>query len=135
MVKIAITYEGNLHTVATHLPSGKQLCTDAPLDHEGKGETFSPTDLVAAALGTCIVTVIGIYAKNRNLDIKSLRVDVEKKMTDQFPRRIQQLIVNLWLPKELPEHEREKMEKIALSCPVHHSLHPDIKILIHTQVT
>lgn len=128
MSKIDVIYEGDLHTLVIHDQSGRTLHTDAPKDHEGKGENFSPTDLVAAGLGSCFATVLGIYAKRKGWDLKGMRVVMEKIMSSEPPRRIATLKVELWFPLKLPLEEEEKVKKIAHSCPVQHSLHPNIKV-------
>ncbi len=127
MTKMHLIYEGQLHTVAVHEPSGQTLHTDAPTDNQGKGETFSPTDLLATALATCIATVIGIYAKRKGWDLRSMRIDYEKTMENN-PRRIKSIALDVWFPIEISKDEREKVKEIALTCPVHHSLHPSIDI-------
>lgn len=130
MVKISIEYTGDLHCVAKHEPSGSVIGTDAPKDNEGKGEAFSPTDLLGAALGTCIATVMGIYAKRKGLDLKGMTVDVKKEMVSDPVRRIGRLSVDVKMPSGLPLEEKEKFVKIAHTCPVHKSLHPDIQMPI-----
>ena len=127
MVEIKIKYEGQLHCSATHGPSGTVLTTDAPKDNMGKGESFSPTDLVATALGTCIVTTMGIVAQRNNLDISGTTVRVEKHMTTTPPRRIAEMPVEIHVPHALSEADRARLESAAHKCPVHASLHPDVK--------
>lgn len=133
MVAISIEYTGDLHCVAKHGPSGEIISTDAPKDNEGKGETFSPTDLLATSLGTCIGTVMGIYARRKGIDLKSMLLEVKKEMTNDPVRRIGRLSVDIHMPISLSEEEREKFLKIAHTCPVHKSLHPDIQtpIIFH----
>ena len=130
-VEINILYEGQLHCVATHGPSKAQLTTDAPLDNNGRGESFSPTDLVATALGTCIMTVMGIVAERHKLDLAGTRVHVAKEMIQQPIRRIGRLQVTVTVPPEKAAHltatDRTKLETAAAHCPVHQSLHPDIQ--------
>lgn len=123
-----IIYEGQLRTVATHLQSGSILETDAPTDNNGKGERFSPTDLVATALGSCMLTIMGISARNRQLNIDGTRVSITKVMgTD--PRRIIEVVVHFDFPKDhqISEKDRNILEHAALNCPVAKSIHPDIK--------
>lgn len=127
---ISIEYTGDLHCVAKHGPSGEIISTDAPKDNEGKGEAFSPTDLLGAALGTCIATVMGIYARRKEIDLRGMRVEVQKEMTSDPVRRIGRLSVEIHMPSSLPEGEKEKLIKIAHTCPVHKSLHPDIQMPI-----
>jgi putative redox protein len=127
MVEVSINYTGDLHCEATHGPSQSTISTDAPADNRGKGESFSPTDLVATALGTCMSTTMGIAAKDHNLDLRGLTVRVEKEMSKDAPRRIVALPseVHIPLPAECPQ--RALLEKAALNCPVHKSLPPDIE--------
>lgn len=127
MVAIQFEYEGDLHCKAVHGPSGSVLSTDAPKDNQGRGESFSPTDLVATALGSCMLTVMGIMARTLNLDIKGTTATVEKEMTTQAPRRIASLSVKIHVPQPLNEETRQKFERAAHTCPVHKSLHPDIQ--------
>ena len=125
MVKATIEYQGGLHCIATHGPSGRQLETDAPVDNQGKGESFSPTDLVAVALGTCMATVMAIYAQRHGIEMKGMKVEVTKEMSATAPRRIARLAAEIWLPHGVEENA--SLERAALTCPVHHSLHPDIE--------
>ena len=127
MVSIHITYQGDLHCEAVHGPSGTTLATDAPKDNMGKGESFSPTDLVATALGSCIMTVMGIAARSLNVDLKGATVEVEKHMIATPVRRIGKLPVIVRVPVRVSDEQREKLEHAALTCPVHQSLHPDIE--------
>lgn len=125
MVEINVHYQGQLHCEATHGPSGTTLQTDAPKDNMGKGESFSPTDLVATALGTCVATIMGIYAQKHSIDLSGMRLKVNKEMTTEAPRRIKRLAVEVKAPA-IPEQHRAALEKAAHSCPVHKSLHPDV---------
>jgi len=128
-VEINITYEGGLHAAATHGPSRNMLTTDAPVDNGGKGAAFSPTDLVATALGTCMATVMGLVAQRNNLDISGLQIQVIKEMTADPVRRIGTLRTRLVFPqgKSLSATDRTKLEAAARACPVKQSLHPDVK--------
>lgn len=126
MVEVNITYEGDLHCTATHGPSQASLMTDAPKDNQGKGEAFSPTDLVGTALGTCMLTIIGITGKRHNLDVVGATARVTKEMSATPPRRIARLAVRIHLPREFGEEDRRRLEAAALTCPVHKSLHPDV---------
>lgn len=128
MVSIQVLYEGDLHCQATHGPSGNQLTTDAPVDNHGRGESFSPTDLVGTALGTCIATVMDIAARKRGLDLTGTRVKVVKHMVTEPHRRIGKLEVDIHVPHDFEERERTTLERVALTCPVHGSLHPDVEI-------
>ncbi len=129
-VEIDLVYLGELRCQATHGPSQTQLTTDAPLDNQGRGESFSPTDLVATALGSCEMTLMGIVAKRNNLDLEGTRVHVLKEMVQQPVRRIGALRVTVRVPAAkvaaLSEVDRGKLEQAALHCPVHKSIHPDI---------
>jgi len=102
------------------------LVTDAPVDNQGKGECFSPTDLVAAALGTCVLTIMGIVARRSDIDISGATVRVEKEMSSDSPRRIVRLPVEVRVPHDLPEPARKRLDQGARHCPVHKSIHPDI---------
>ena len=130
MVKITGEYQGDLHCVATHGPSGRTLETDAPVDNQGRGEAFSPTDLMATALGTCILTTMAIAARRRNLDLKGSRFEVEKEMSTDVPRRIVRLATHVWLPFAHSVDPDDELERIARTCPVHKSLHSSIHVPI-----
>lgn len=130
MVEIRIAYEGDLHCVATHQPSGTQLHTDAPKDNMGRGESFSPTDLVATALGSCMLTVMGIAARSHGIDLQLATAVVEKEMLAAPARKIGMLRVKIHVPVTLDEEQKKMLEKAAMQCPVHKSLHPDVKIPI-----
>lgn len=130
MVHIQVEYQGDLHCHAVHGPSGMGLNTDAPKDNQGRGESFSPTDLVATALASCMLTVMGILARTLNIDISGATAHVEKEMTATAPRRIRRLAVNIHVPHVLGAEDRKKLERAAHACPVHKSLHPDIEIPI-----
>jgi putative redox protein len=127
MVEIQISYEGQLRCQAVHGPSRTVLSTDAPTDNMGKGESFSPTDLVATGLGTCIMTIMGIVAERQGLDLSGSTVHVTKEMTATPPRRIARLAVEIHVPQPIGEDDRKRMEHAAHACPVHRSLHPDIE--------
>jgi len=126
-VSITVVYEGNLRCGATHGPSGNQLVTDAPVDNHGRGESFSPTDLVATALATCMATVMGIKARQKGYDLTGLKVSVEKHMSEDSPRRIVRLPVTIEVPLAADHPDRALLEATALGCPVQHSLHPEIE--------
>ena len=127
MVEIAIQYEGELRCSAVHQPSGCQISTDAPVDNQGRGESFSPTDLVATALGSCIATIMGIYASRHDIDLSGMKVNVEKHMSTDAPRRIAKLPVTVTIPIQLEEKHRVSIEEAASHCPVHKSLRGDIE--------
>ncbi len=130
MVEIQIIYKGQLHCEATHGPSGTVLATDAPKDNMGKGESFSPTDLVATALGTCMLTIMGIVAQRHNIDLAGATVTVGKEMAAQPVRRIGRLAVLIRIPGSVSEEDRRRLEHAVVTCPVHKSLHPDVEIPI-----
>ena len=130
MVEINVSYEGGLRCRAVHGPSKTELITDAPADNMGKGEAFSPTDLVATALATCIATTIGIVAKRKGFEIPSMRVHVEKHMSTDSPRRIVRMPIKLWLPLPPDHPERKLIENTAHGCPVHQSVRADIEMPI-----
>jgi putative redox protein len=129
-VTIDVEYVGDLHTEATHGPSGTRLVTDAPVDNGGKGEAFSPTDLAATALGTCLVTIMGIVAKRHGWDLTGTRVRVVKEMTSVPTRRIGALTATISIPagRVTEASDRVLLERGAETCPVRQSLHPDVKV-------
>ena len=127
MATINIQYQGDLHCSAAHEPSGATIQTDAPKDNQGRGAAFSPTDLVAAALGSCMMTIMGIYARRLDVDLNGARCEVTKHMSTA-PRRIGKLEVIFQMPGGIDQDVRTKLEKGALACPVHHSLHPEIEV-------
>ena len=129
-VKISCEYLGDLRVRATHGPSGTVLHTDAPVDNHGKGESFSPTDLTATSLATCIMTILGIQAKGLSLDFRGLRVEVEKHMTAQPPRRIAKLEATIHMPAGIAEDLHDRLIRAANACPVKQSLHPDVEIAL-----
>jgi len=130
VVDIAISYDGNLRCSATHGPSGATLLTDAPKDNMGSGAAFSPTDLVATALGTCVLTTMAIAARQRGIELAGATMRVTKEMVSKPVRRIARLTVELHIPLELPEEQRAALEWVARSCPVHKSMHPDVEMPI-----
>lgn len=133
MVRIDCTYEGELHTRCHHEPSGSALSTDAPRDNQGRGEAFSPTDLLATALGSCVLTVMGIAARRRRWRMEGARVRVEKHMVSEPLRRVGRLVLHLEMPGTLPADARKPLERAAHTCPVHQSLHPDVEVELHFQ--
>ena len=128
MVRIESLYEGDLHTACLHEPSGRQLETDAPRDNEGRGESFSPTDLLATALPTCMLTVMGIAARRHDWKLDGARAQVEKHMVADPLRRVGRLAVRVELPPGLPPESRPVLERAAHTCPVRQSLHPDVAV-------
>jgi uncharacterized OsmC-like protein len=131
MVEIKLAYEGDLHCNATHTPSGNTLVTDAPLDNNGRGQAFSPTDLVATALGACMATVMGIVARRKNIALEGMDITVRKFMSQDTPRRISRLELDIDMPLPADHPERLLLESAARGCPVHHSLHPDIEVAVN----
>ncbi len=124
-----VVYEGNLRTVCTHEKSGSIIETDAPIDNQGKGERFSPSDLVATALGSCMLTIMGIKARDMQVDITGISIDVEKIMTTD-PRRISGINLTFQVPTELRLSQKQQtiLENAAHTCPVFYSIHPDIEV-------
>ena len=125
----SIVYEGDLRTVGTHLRSKTVIETDAPPDNQGKGERFSPSDLVATALGSCMMTIMGIKARDMNVDLKGTRIEVEKIMKTD-PRRIGGINLTFYFPDgfRASEKERSILERAAHTCPVMYSINPDIEV-------
>jgi len=128
MVEIQIDYQGKLRCQSRHMPSSTLLETDAPVDNHGLGESFSPTDLVATALGSCMATVMGIVAQQKEVDLSGLKVVVQKEMSADLPRRISHIPVEISMPIKEDHPDAELLKKTALACPVHQSLHPDLKV-------
>lgn len=131
MVEIKLSYEGDLHCSAIHQPSGNTLVTDAPLDNNGLGQAFSPTDLLATALGSCMATVIGILAKRKQLAVEGMTINVRKFMSEEAPRRVKRLELDLQIPLPGSHPDRKLFESAAHGCPVHHSIHPDIEVVMN----
>lgn len=129
MPTIRINYVGDLRTDCTHLQSGTHIATDAPTDNQGRGEAFSPTDLLANALGTCIITTMAIFARRDGIDLTGSSLEVTKIMSSQPPRRVARIKVDLTLQADpMPDDEtRARLETIAHTCPVAISLHPDVE--------
>ncbi|GAA4320627.1 OsmC family protein [Mucilaginibacter gynuensis] len=125
MATIETTYLGDLRTEATHLQSGTKIITDAPVDNQGRGEAFSPTDLLAASLGSCMLTIMGIAARTHSIDIDNTQCSITKIMAAN-PRRVSEVVVNLKFPKEYTEKEQKILEHAALTCPVYLSLNADL---------
>ncbi|HYC54930.1 MAG TPA: OsmC family protein [Candidatus Binatia bacterium] len=128
MVRIDVEYTGDLHCQATHAPSGAELSTDAPVDNQGRGESFSPTDLVATALGTCMATIMGIVARKNGWAIEGTRMTVDKEMSAGTPRRITRLTVHVEVPASLDDDARATLEQAAHTCPVRLSILPAIDV-------
>ena len=119
-----VAYDGDLHCTAIHRPSGDRLPTDAPVDNRGKGEHFSPTDLLGAALGTCVLTLMGIASRDRCIDMSGARAEVVKEMGAEPRRHISRLTVRVTLPAALTAKERTILERAGRHCPVEASLGP-----------
>lgn len=124
-----VTYNGNLRTTCEHIKSSNQFITDAPTDNNGKGEAFSPTDTVATGLASCMLTVMGIKARDLNVDLKGAVAEVTKTMAAN-PRRISKIEVNFNFPVSVDEKNRKILENTGNTCPIHYSLHPDIEKVI-----
>lgn len=129
MTRSKVLYAGQLRTECIH-ESGATIHTDAPKDNHGKGEAFSPTDLFAVSLASCMLTLMGITARKAGTDLVGVHANVEKMMSVDSPRRIAKIHVQVQGPHSIPEELRQRLEKAALDCPVHHSLHPDIELNI-----
>ncbi len=125
-VRIDGVYQGNLKLELTHGPSGKRITTAAPVDNRGDGSSFSPTDLCAAALGSCMLTTMAIYARDHDIPFDDARFSLEKHMRAD-PRRIDRLPVTIHMPSGLERAQRTALENVARSCPVYRSLLPDIE--------
>jgi len=128
MVTIVMDYRGGLRCTATHAPSNTRLTTDAPVDNQGRGESFSPTDLVATALGTCMLTTMGIVAERHGWSMEGANATVVKEMVADPVRRIGRLRVKIAMPGALEPAAREALERAAHTCPVHRSLAPNVDI-------
>ena len=126
MVTITGEYQGELHCSAVHGPSGKALATDAPKDNQGRGEAYSPTDLVATGYGTCIATTMAIVARKHGVELGGLRYEVTKEMSTDAPRRIARLSGRFWMPSAARGVPQGELEKAANTCPVHQSLAPSV---------
>ncbi|MBC7447372.1 MAG: OsmC family protein [Hymenobacteraceae bacterium] len=133
MPTIETEYAGALRTLALHVASGNRIVTDAPTDNHGRGEAFSPSDLACAALGSCMLTIMGIKANQYALDITGTRVAITKEMTSNGPRRIRRITLDFTLPPAgatFSARDREVLERAAHTCPVALSLHPDIEQVV-----
>jgi putative redox protein len=128
MAQMKAVYLGELRTEAEHIKSGNKIIVDAPTDNNGKGEAFSPTDLVCSALASCMITIMGIVANRENLDIRGLRVDIEKVMA-QNPRKIAEIKLDFAMPAtvQLTDKQKEVLKRAAHTCPVALSLDPSVK--------
>jgi putative redox protein len=127
-VQIDVRYDGDLHCTVIHGPSGERFLTDAPVDNQGRGEHISPTDLVAASIGSCMLTIMGIAARTHNIDMSGARARVVKIMSAVPRRHIAKLDVEIGLPSALDARARQILERAAHGCPVHASLGPDTRV-------
>lgn len=125
MATVETVYIGGLRTTNTHLQSGTQIITDAPTDNQGKGEAFSPTDLLATSLGTCMLTTMAIRTAKDGIDMDGATCEITKIMVAN-PRRVAEIVVNIKFPKEYTDAQKALLEDAALTCPVYYSLHPDL---------
>ena len=133
MPTIETEYAGSLRTLALHVASGNRIITDAPLDNHGRGEAFSPSDLVCAALGSCMLTIMGIKALQHRLDLTGTRIAITKEMTADGPRRIRRITLDFAFPTSaaaFTTRDREVLERAAHTCPVALSLHPEIEQVV-----
>ncbi len=128
VVEIQVTYEGSLRTLAEHGPSGKVLLTDAPTDNRGLGQSFSPTDLVVTGLGACVMTILGIRAEERGVELIGSRARLEKHMVADPHRRIGRIVVEVRLPEAVGPEDRAALEEAARGCPVCRSLSPRVEV-------
>jgi putative redox protein len=131
MTLIDSVYVGELRCRSSHQPSGTELDTDAPTDNQGKGERFSPTDLVATALSTCMLTIMGIVAERHGWSLAGCHARVEKTMTSEPPRRIALLTVWVQLPEALDSQQRTMLQRAAEACPVKRSLEGAVPMQVH----
>ena len=134
MTTSKVTYQGNLRTAAIHLQSNNEIITDAPVDNQGKGEAFSPTDLLATSLASCMLTIIGIKARDMEIDIAGTTADVTKVMAAD-PRRVSEVHIAITFNQELDDKTQKIYYNTALRCPVAKSIHPDIiqKVTINSR--
>ena len=135
MSDLKVTYKGNFSTEMVHLESGKTVITDAPKDNQGLGRTFSPTDLIASSLASCMITIISIAAKTHKINIVNFDSDIKKTMSKTLPRKISQIDVDLNIKGNLDEKSKLIIERSAKNCPVHHSLNKDMIINVNINYT
>ena len=121
-----VTYQGGLRTKALHIQSGNSIVTDAPIDNQGKGEAFSPTDLVATALASCMLTIMGIVAERNSIELKGTTAEVEKIM-GTMPRKISEIKIKILFNKNFDKKTKRKLESAALACPVSNSLNKNLE--------
>ena len=128
-VKLNVEYLGDLHCKIVHEPSGSILLTDAPKDNLGRGEFFSPTDLIAASMASCIATTMAIVARNSTIDLIGLKIEATKEMAKQLPRRISRISLNIHFPHQLDDKEFELMKNVVKACPVGRSLDHEVEVV------
>jgi len=131
MTKLKCSYLGNLNCEAIHLLSGSLIRTDAPIDHCGKGESFSPTDLLATSLGTCLLTIMAIKAKSKGFDLEGINLNIEKLMTQNNERKIRELIIDIYIPENTSNGTVDFLKKASEDCPVTRNLSKEIDIKIN----
>ena len=129
MATSIVRYLGELRTSSMHMQSGTEILTDAPLDNNGKGEAFSPTDMVANSLATCMITIMAINARDMDIELKGTTAEVNKVMAAE-PRRISEIHIHFEMDYAADDKTKTILERVAMQCPVHFSLHPDIKKVI-----
>ena len=130
MSKVKCSYLGDLKCDAKHLQSGKQIKTDAPLDHCGKGENFSPTDLLATSLGSCLLTIMAIKARSNGWELGNISLDIEKIMTKNKERKIKQLIIDIYIPEDLSNEKIDFIKNASKDCPVTRNLSDSLDLQI-----
>ncbi len=130
MVRMTVDYVGGLRCEAEHGPSGQRMTTDAPVDNHGRGESFSPTDLLGTALATCMATIMGIIAERHGVDLRGMRIEVDKEMVVSPVRRVGRLTSRIWMPISANHPQRTALEQCVKTCPVYASLHPDVEKVI-----
>ena len=137
MSKIKCSYLGDLKCEAEHLQSGNKIKTDAPLDHCGKGENFSPTDLLATSLGLCLLTIMAIKARSNGWELENISLDIEKIMTQNRERKIEQLIIDIYIPEDLSKEKLNFIQNASKDCPVTRNLSESLSIQVnwHCQKT
>ena len=131
MSKVKCSYLGDLKCEAIHLQSGSLIKTDAPLDHCGKGENFSPTDLLATSLGSCLITIMAIKARSNGWELENIYLDIEKIMTKNKERKIKQLIIDIYIPRSLPKEKFDFIQQASKDCPVTRNLSDSLDLQIN----
>ena len=131
MSKIKCSYLGDLKCEAIHLQSGNKIKTDAPLDHCGKGENFSPTDLLATSLGLCLLTIMAIKTRSNGWELENISLDIEKIMTKNNLRKIEQLIIDIYIPEDLPKEKFNFIQNASKDCPVTRNLSESLDLKVN----